>query len=90
MPVGVRDNTLTLAMANPFDLGTIDSLRFSTGMTIEPAVASEEQIKRAIERVHGLTEAKLDQMLGEMTSSIEYRGDGEDGDGDEDFRGQPG
>ena len=83
IPIGVRENILSVAMVNPFDLGIIDSLRFSTGMQIEPVVASEEQIMRAIERVHGLSEAKLDQMLGEMTENISYR-DGLDGDEDED------
>ncbi|MFW5750879.1 MAG: GspE/PulE family protein [Planctomycetota bacterium] len=71
--VGVREGTLTVAMENPMDLGVIDSLRFTTSQHIEPAVASSRQIKSALERGYGLSENKLDQMLGEITEQIEYR-----------------
>ncbi|TVR45970.1 MAG: type II/IV secretion system protein [Planctomycetota bacterium] len=73
IPVAVREGTLTVAMANPLDLGIIDSLRFSTSRQIEAAVASERQIIKALERGWGYSEDKLDQMLGELTENIEYR-----------------
>lgn len=73
IPVGVRDGSLTVAMANPLDLGVIDSLRFSTSRQIESAVASERQIIAALERGWGYSEDKLDQMLGELTENIQYR-----------------
>ncbi len=73
IPVGVREGTLTVAMENPMDLGVIDSLRFTTSQHIEPAVASARQIKSALERSYGMSENRLDQMLGEITEQIEYR-----------------
>lgn len=83
-PVGLSGRTLTVAMANPLDLEVVDTLRFSTSLAIEVAVGSERQIKAAIEKSFGLTENKLDQMLGEMTQDISYRAKGDDGGGDGD------
>jgi len=83
-PVGLNGRTLAVAMANPLDLEVVDTLRFSTSLAIEVAVASERQIKAAIEKAWGLTENKLDQMLGEMSQDISYRAPGEEGGGEDD------
>ncbi len=84
IPVARRDNILTVAMVNPLDLGAIDNLRFSTGLQIEPAVASEAQIEKALEEVWGVSESSLDSMLGEMTEDIAYRMLDEEGDDETD------
>jgi type IV pilus assembly protein PilB len=84
IPVSMRDGTLTVAMANPLDLGVIDSLRFSTSRQIEAAVSSERQIMKALEEGWGYSEDKLDQMLGELTENIDYRDLDDDGGGDDD------
>jgi type IV pilus assembly protein PilB len=73
IPVAVRGDALTIAMANPLDLGIIDNLRFVTSRQIEAAVASERQIVHALEEGWGYSEDKLDHMLGELTENIEYR-----------------
>ena len=83
-PVGISGRTLAVAMANPLDLEVVDTLRFSTSLAIEVAVASERQIKAAIEKAWGLTETKLDQMLGELSQDISYRKQGEEGGGEDD------
>jgi type IV pilus assembly protein PilB len=85
IPVAVRDGVLTVAMANPLDLGLVDTLRFSTGRQIETAIASLRQITAALERGWGYSEDKLDQMLGELTENIAVRdlSDGNDEDGDD-------
>ena len=83
-PVGLNGRTLAVAMANPLDLEVVDTLRFSTSLAIEVAVASERQIKAAIEKAWGMTENKLDQMLGEMSQDISYRAKGEEGGGEDD------
>ncbi|MDA3960255.1 MAG: GspE/PulE family protein [Planctomycetota bacterium] len=81
VPVAFRGRVLTVAMANPLDLGVIDSLRFTTNQQIEAAVASERQIIGALESWYGYSENKLDEMLGELTEGIEYRATGDDADG---------
>ncbi len=83
-PVGLNGRTLAVAMANPLDLEVVDTLRFTTSLAIEVAVASERQIKASIEKTWGLTENKLDQMLGEMSQDISYRAQGEEGGGEDD------
>jgi type IV pilus assembly protein PilB len=81
-PVSLSGRTLSVAMTNPLDLEAVDTLRFSTGLAIEVAVASERQIRAAIDKNWGMQETKLDQMLGEMSQDISYRQQGEEGDGD--------
>ena len=73
VPVTLNGRTLTVAMSNPLDLEIVDSLRFQTSLAIEVAVASERQIKAALEKVWGVSEATLDKMLGELTEDIQYR-----------------
>jgi type IV pilus assembly protein PilB len=84
VPVTLNGRTLTVAMANPLDLEIVDSLRFQTSLAIEIAVASERQIKVALDRVWGVSEASLDKMLGELTEDIQYRKTDDDaGEGDD-------
>jgi type IV pilus assembly protein PilB len=40
---------LRLAMANPLDYGTIDEVKFRSGLDVSVAVATEEDIRKAIE-----------------------------------------
>ncbi len=80
-PVSLSGRTLSVAMTNPLDLEVVDTLRFSTGLAIEVAVASERQIKAALEKAFGLSENKLDAMLGEMSQDISYRAQGEEDGG---------
>ena len=83
-PVGLSGRTLSVAMANPLDLEVVDTLRFSTSFAIEVAVASERQIKAAIEKAWGMTENKLDQMLGELSQDISMRAQGDEAGGEGD------
>jgi type IV pilus assembly protein PilB len=80
-PVSLSGRTLSVAMTNPLDLEVVDTLRFSTGLAIEVAVASERQIKAALEKAWGVSESKLDAMLGEMSQDISYRAQGEEDGG---------
>jgi len=83
-PVMLNGKTLVVAMGNPLDLEVVDTLRFSTSLTIEVAMASERQILGALERFWGFSENKVEQMLGEMTEGIDVRRTDEtDDDGDD-------
>lgn len=50
LPVGYDGDELTVAMADPLDIQTIDSLRTITGRKIRPVVATETGIHQAISR----------------------------------------
>ncbi|GDY12375.1 type IV fimbrial assembly protein PilB [Planctomycetota bacterium] len=82
LPVQLQGKTLTVALADPMDLEAVDTLRFTTSLAIEVAVASERQIRAAIERFHGLSQEKVDAMLGEFTQQLETRKAGEGGPDD--------
>jgi type II secretory ATPase GspE/PulE/Tfp pilus assembly ATPase PilB-like protein len=49
IPIEINDKTLTVAMFDPLDLLAIDTLRLRTGYRIECVVASENDIREAIE-----------------------------------------
>ena len=72
-PVSLAGRMLTVAMSNPMDLELVDTLRFSTSLQIEVAMASDRQIAATLEKHFGLSEAKIDAMMGEMTSDISVR-----------------
>ena len=73
IPVSLTGRMLTVAMANPMDLELVDTLRFTTSLQIEVVLASERHIAATIEKQFGLSESKIDQMIGEMTTDIAVR-----------------
>ena len=46
-------NRLTCAMVDPWNIFALDELRMKTNFTIEPAVATEGEIKKAIDQYYG-------------------------------------
>ncbi|MBD3346227.1 MAG: type II/IV secretion system protein [Chitinivibrionales bacterium] len=59
IPLFEREGIITVAMADPTNLRTIDHLKFKSGREIEPVIATENSIMGAIERNYSL---KLEQM----------------------------
>jgi hypothetical protein len=53
VPVYRRGEILTVAMADPRNVLAIDNIGEETGLTIQPVVASEKEIKNAIEKHYG-------------------------------------
>ena len=53
IPVGMRDSTLELAMADPLDFETIATVRSFTGLKVSTALAAEQEILDAIDRYYG-------------------------------------
>ena len=52
MPVGIKKTTLYVAMTDPTDLQTLDTLSFNLGMQIKPVIATQSDIKWAIARYY--------------------------------------
>jgi type IV pilus assembly protein PilB len=50
VPVNRAGSTLILATADPSNIFALDDIKFLTGYNIQPVVASEDAIKRAIEK----------------------------------------
>jgi type IV pilus assembly protein PilB len=70
LPLRTDGNKLILAMADPLDYYAIDELRMSTGFRIEPAIASKDELQRAIKRYYGLQET-VDQIMQNLGSREE-------------------
>ena len=50
IPLGYRDGKVLLAMADPLDVEAIDDMRLRAGVDVLPVVATESQIRYAIEK----------------------------------------
>ncbi len=80
LPISKENGTIRIATANAFDLYAFDELRMLTGTKVEPVLASEAEIKRAIKQFYGVGGQTIDEMIGE--SEIEVVSDVEEQDAD--------
>ncbi|MBA1336986.1 MAG: Type IV fimbrial assembly, ATPase PilB [Firmicutes bacterium] len=53
IPIKKYNGILTVAMSDPMNIFAIDELKLATGMNIQPAIASEDDIRSAIEFYYG-------------------------------------
>jgi type IV pilus assembly protein PilB len=53
LPVNKTGATLTIAMGDPTNVFAMDDIKFMTGYNVEPVVASEVALRKAIERHYG-------------------------------------
>jgi len=52
IPLEKKDNVLTVAMADPMDILAVDEIRRLIGCEIKPVIASEDEIREAIEKYY--------------------------------------
>ncbi|MCX7571389.1 ATPase, T2SS/T4P/T4SS family [Tumebacillus sp. DT12] len=74
LPLKKEGNRLTVAMVDPLDYFAIDDLRMSTGFLVEPAIASKDELLRAINRYYGLQES-VEEIMQNLPQ--EFEGDRE-------------
>jgi general secretion pathway protein E/type IV pilus assembly protein PilB len=68
VPVYRHDNTVTVALSDPSDLDTLDSIRHLLNMEVEPRVASPEDIEEAIGKYYGGDQKdSVSQMIQDIT-----------------------
>src|SRR5215831_1474652 len=68
LPVNRAGSTLILATADPANIFALDDIKFLTGYNIQPVVAAEAAIKRAIERYYDAS-ASLEEVMGDFDDS---------------------
>jgi type IV pilus assembly protein PilB len=68
LPVNRAGSTLILATADPSNIFAIDDIKFLTGYNVEVVVASEEAIRRAIDRYYDQT-SSLDDVMADFDDS---------------------
>lgn len=66
MPVSKHDNVLTVAIGDPLEVDTLDSLRYLLKCDIEGVVALPAEITVALDRFYA-TEASMETMIDQLT-----------------------
>ncbi|MDJ0848460.1 MAG: type IV-A pilus assembly ATPase PilB [Myxococcota bacterium] len=80
VPVNRAGSTLILATSDPSNIFALDDIKFLTGYNIQPVVAAEEAIKRAIDKYYDQA-TSLDEVMGDFDDSdIDLVTDDEDVD----------
>jgi type IV pilus assembly protein PilB len=68
LPLRRVGRTLTVAMANPTDLGVLDDLKFVTRLDIEPVIAGDFSLRKIIEKEY---ESGDDNRINDLLKQIE-------------------
>ncbi len=71
LPLALQDSTLTIAMADPLDFETRSAVRGFTGLKIQPALASEQEILDAIDKYYGEEEKAPAELSGDAAEASE-------------------
>ncbi|MFH1577841.1 MAG: GspE/PulE family protein [Candidatus Omnitrophota bacterium] len=67
IPLSCIGNTLSIAMADPLNIFTLDDLKTLTGYKIDIVLSSEEEIKAAIDNQYRQNISDLQQVLSEVS-----------------------
>jgi type IV pilus assembly protein PilB len=78
LPVNRAGSTLIVATADPSNIFAIDDIKFLTGYNVEVVVASEDSIKRAIDRYYDQSSSLTDIMGDFDDSDLEIVHGGDD------------
>jgi len=70
VPVFKHDNTITVALSNPMDVDTLDSLRYILKCNVEGMVATETEIDKALTQYYGQAEDAISQMMGAIGTEV--------------------
>ena len=74
MPIHRIRSFLTLAMVDPTDLEVIEDIRFRTGLSIQPVIASESGVMNSINKYYGTADAiKVKKIVEDIALADEGR-----------------
>ncbi|MCY3017802.1 MAG: ATPase, T2SS/T4P/T4SS family [Planctomycetota bacterium] len=68
MPIDMFDGVLTVAIADPLDLQSLDNIRFVINNQVEPVLATREAIDAAIEKYYG-TGDQLKSQIADLSQT---------------------
>jgi len=63
VPISLEDGVLTLAMTDPFDYATLDSVRQAAGLEVTSVLGAESEIMDAVERLYGSAASTLGRII---------------------------
>jgi type II secretion system protein E len=65
LPIKFEDNTITVAMANPLDLHTLDDLKLLLKKDVKTVLSSEDDIVEAIKKYYGVGAETIEKITPE-------------------------
>ncbi|MDD5436216.1 MAG: ATPase, T2SS/T4P/T4SS family, partial [Candidatus Omnitrophica bacterium] len=71
IPIEISDNTITVAMANPLDIHTVDDIRLLLKRDIKPVLASRREILEAIKKYYGVGAETIEKMAPDAAGGAE-------------------
>jgi type IV pilus assembly protein PilB len=77
LPVNRAGSTLIIATADPSNIFALDDVKFLTGYNVEPVVAPEEAIRRAVDRYYDSSSSLADVMSDFEDEEFEVVTEGE-------------
>jgi general secretion pathway protein E len=63
VPIALEDNVLTLAMTDPLDAATLDSVRQATGYQLKAILGAESEIMDVLEKFYGSSASTLGRII---------------------------
>ncbi|MCX6901678.1 MAG: ATPase, T2SS/T4P/T4SS family [Verrucomicrobia bacterium] len=84
VPVFKHENTITVALSNPMDVDTLDSLRYILKCNVEGMVATKSDIEKALTQYYGSADDAIESIMGKIghevtDDDIMLRGGAEEG-----------
>src|SRR4029079_16724926 len=70
MPVSLKNNVLTVAMADPQNIAALDDLRNFLGYDVRGAVSNELHVQQAIERYYADKQESIEDVIGDIESQL--------------------
>ena len=79
MPISLKNEVLTVAMADPQNVGALDDLRNFLGYDVRGAVSSEADVAKAIQRYYTEKEESIEDVITSMEEKVDVSGKQRDG-----------
>ena len=75
MPVSLKNNVLTAAMADPQNIGALDDLRNFLGYDVRGAVSNPADIQEAIERYYADKQESIEDVISSLEDDEDFEDD---------------
>jgi len=68
IPVEFKNQTITIAMANPLDVRTVDDIKLLSGFDVKVVLSAEPEIEEAIRKYYGVGADTLEKIIAQTPS----------------------
>jgi type IV pilus assembly protein PilB len=73
-PLGLDGQTIQITLGDPFNMQTVEDLRFALGKEIQVLVAPVWQIEELIKKNYGTDAGSMDEILAQLGGELEFGG----------------